>query len=568
MASVDGARTLVASSDETFTNVCGPCHSEGFEKQALRYCEDCEEFLCFSCEISHKRFKSFKAHTILSDHELPSRRRKTQDDSDKIVCVCESNKEAIYFCCNHEEVFGQICMTIKHRKCNTSLLSETDEKYSISWLNQIQEEMQNLSIKFEEFESVRASDLQKLQSMNEECLKEMQNFRKEINQSLDTLEQNTQHNLDKENHCQNHDIKHHIDTCSTTTKTIKVDSELIEHALQSKSKEKMFETSVKVSGRLKDYKVLLSDIQLEAREPFLFFEINTKPLEMLNNVDALGYLRIKEDDRAKANILKDRSCTSIEQVNLDLSKGKTTPWITGCIFIPNGEVILCDFNNKLVIVLDRAFNLVKALLLSESPWDVSIIDEDDLIVSCPNGERLQIIRQQPSLTVGRVIKLGAMCWGLAVVGNQIYVSCHRAPGDGEIRVISHSGNLNRIIGKSLELIGPSYISVSTVTGHIFVSDWKTCLLSCLKPDAQMVYQYSNPDLHGLKGIYVDEGDNVVVCGRDTDNVYIVSSDGKEHKTILPLNKAIPQPCCVAYRPKDRTLLVGSYKTSTLSICKF
>ena len=47
------------------------------------------------------------------------------------------------------------------------------------------------------------------------------------------------------------------------------------------------------------------------------------------------------------------------------------------------------------------------------------------------------------MKAGRVIQSDKMCWGVAVVGNEIYVSCHYNPSEGEVRGLDLSDNLKR-----------------------------------------------------------------------------------------------------------------------------
>ena len=68
MASVDGSRSYLASSDEAIQNACGPCKDDGETKEAKYLCEFCKIYLCFDCRKDHKTFKATKNHTVVSAH--------------------------------------------------------------------------------------------------------------------------------------------------------------------------------------------------------------------------------------------------------------------------------------------------------------------------------------------------------------------------------------------------------------------------------------------------------------------------------------------------------------------
>ena len=575
MASVvNVSRSKLIASDEIYTKFCNPCNSDGFERQAARYCQDCNEFLCLKCTESHKRFKNLKNHQILTANEIPRTTGDCPESHDEILCVCEQTSEATGYCETHNEVICETCKTLKHRKCNNWSLAKKSASYTAVKLNKIQEEVKEMENKFEQFKQKRSSDLQELLNMKEKCLNEIKGFRKELDNLLDTLEQSIKRDLETRVREQRQEIEHHIDSCLTTIKTIKADSKLVYDAKQSDRKDKMFVTDIKISTRFEDYKALLQDVKTETKKPILAFERDKKLVEMLSNIGAMGQVIFQEGvepkkapNKTRSNVVIDKHVINSEQVIINSSDDVTTPWVTGCTFMPNGQALLCDYNNKKAKLLDYKLTPIGSLNLQDRPWDASSVDSSNVIVSFPLGRILQIIQVLPSLKAGRVIQVKKMCWGVTVVGDDIYVACHKGPGDGEVQIITDNGIVNKIITRLANLSGPSYISVSRSTRNIYVADWKTSLLSRFKSDGGIVFQYSNPDLHGLKGIYADAEDNIVACGRDTNNIYIVSSNGKEHKTLLPVKDGIPGPCCVTYRPDDSILIVGCYKNNNLYVFK-
>ena len=48
--------------------------------------------------------------------------------------------------------------------------------------------------------------------------------------------------------------------------------------------------------------------------------------------------------------------------------------ISGCCFMPGGELFLCDSSNNKIELLDHSLSVVDSLDLSEEPWDVAAVD--------------------------------------------------------------------------------------------------------------------------------------------------------------------------------------------------
>ena len=62
MDSVDGAKGVKVSSDESFAIDCDPCEYNHISKKAAAYCQDYEEYLCEPCKTAHEKLKLTRSH--------------------------------------------------------------------------------------------------------------------------------------------------------------------------------------------------------------------------------------------------------------------------------------------------------------------------------------------------------------------------------------------------------------------------------------------------------------------------------------------------------------------------
>lgn len=101
--------------------------------------------------------------------------------------------------------------------------------------------------------------------------------------------------------------------------------------------------------------------------------------------------------------------------------------------------------------------------------------------------------------------------------------------------------------------------------RFFVADGTASTVTCLTSEGHMVYQYKDRDLKGPRGIYVDDEDNIIVCGKESSTVQVVTAAGKKHKTLLTAFDfgIIENPCPVAYRCTNRSLIIGFYGQNEL-----
>lgn len=575
MSSVDGARSLNVASDEIFENACGPCKYDGVNKEGTKYCNDCEDFLCQTCTDSHKRFKTTRNHTILSVKDASKSMIKSQAESCIVMCSCDQNLETTIYCEDHDEVICQTCKAVKHRRCNTCSLTEKSASYDIKKLHSVIEKTNTLQAKIQNFQADRNSDIQTLDRLTEDCKQQIKSCRDEFNSFFNTLEENMLSGLETCASEQRQVIQRLMSTCLTTNQLLASDSKLLKAANTSGKKDKMFASDVRISSRLRECHTVLQDLHEEAEPPILEFKENNKLMEMRKEIKELGTVNGKHfpcnETHEKGFV--DLKVSNRRQFNIKLPGDEKRPWITGCAFMPDGDLVLCDCNNNTIKVLNSSFEVKGTLKLNWAPWDVSVVNSSNVIATFLSRCQIQFIQVTPKIQEQRVLNLDRKCYGIEVVGNEIFMTCHDSPGEGEIRILDMGGNVKRKIGvnhdqdRSFMFERPSYMTVSQVSGKIFVTDCRLFTVTCLTSDGNIVYQYNDKDLVDKRGLCVDTADNSVVCGQSSNNLQVVTANGKTQSVLLSSDDGIQDPCSVAYRRSDSHLVVGSLDNDNLLVFK-
>ena len=261
-------------------------------------------------------------------------------------------------------------------------------------------------------------------------------------------------------------------------------------------------------------------------------------------------------------------------MNVKTDNDTSTPWITGCTVMPNGHVVLCDRKNAHIKLLDDTWIITDQLKL-QGPRDVSVIDSRHVIVTSPDTKQLHSVQVLPQMKAERIIKLDKACWGVAVSGDEMYITCQNNPGDGEVRVLDLNGTLKRRLGihqdESYLFKCPNYITVNTF-GEIFVSDTNTNTITCLTSSGSVTYEYKDDDMRRTGGLICNSGDNILVCGVNSQNTHVihVTADGKKNRTLLSSNDGLREPWSIAYKASEYILVIGcgcygSYKVLLLKL---
>ena len=166
---------------------------------------------------------------------------------------------------------------------------------------------------------------------------------------------------------------------------------------------------------------------------------------------------------------------------------------------------------------------------------------------------------------GGTIAVGKQCWGVDVADDLIYVSCYTTgktgKEDGEVRVYTTIGNMLKsffIYGLgSHNLKRLDYIGVSRSGDKIFVSDSKTNTVMCVTVDKKVVFEFQDPELLCPKGLFVDDNDNVIVCGKVSKNIHVITTGAYQHKVLTDTMHF--KPISVSFKPSDGKLVVGLFK---------
>ena len=620
MASVGGSKSVYASSDDGSSFDCSPCNYEGVKKEAKLYCLQCQDYLCDSCKSAHQKISATRHHKVVSGSEMPSKQENKSNEGIKgeVQCPC-SGKGITIYCKDHNEVMCVDCKTLKHRNCKTSTVDDVCGDLGTTDINETKERMNALKTKLETLHQSRNEDTENLTVQAAECRDKVEEFKAELIQKIEEL---TNTALDDIANCdreQRQTIEQHINTCGTALNRMEIDYKPFEEAVTARVHPRIFIHNLQLKKTLEQIDNILQDIDKEAGAPGISFEFDetlnmtnvqslgvvrstsTIPKEThpviaetlkMTNVQSLGVVRststipkesrpviaetLKMTNVQSLGVVRSSSTTaketlpvianlkikSIEKVDVMFPADQNTPRITGSLFLPNGELILCDYSiNSSVKVLNADFTQKEQLKLPSQPWDLCLMENDEIVITQPNTKQLLFMKVVPKLQIGSSTSLDQTCYGVAVHNGLIYVSF----GNGEIRILDRTGQQQRNVYSGFSFQTPNYISVMP-TGMVYVSERGGDNVRVLK-DGKEISNYSSVTV-GISsplGVYIDGAENILVCELNSHNLRIIDAKGNTSKVILSETDGLQRPRTVSVKPNDNTLIVGGY-AETIVVC--
>ena len=315
---------------------------------------------------------------------------------------------------------------------------------------------------------------------------------------------------------------------------------------------------------------ITEEITKEVYQPHISFECN--PAIAITGDQDLGIVKCHSTRTLQQKGFDEMSVTARNQVNVKVqSDDAEYACITGSAFLPSGQLILCDWSNKKLKLLDENLQMKESIDVPGHLWDIAVVNQHQVIVTFPGLQYLQFIQVTPSLALGHTVDLGMDCKGVAVSRESIYI-LFSVSGEGKIGIYDLTGKKKRIIdqynGKDGKVLikGPLYIAVSNdekifVSGRDVQSSTRT--VYCLESSGNVLYTVSNPLFKNCSGISVDENENLLVCDWRSHRVFLITKDGKEVREFLTEKDGLLYPYTVSFRRSDGTLVVGGSHNNIL-----
>ena len=134
-------------------------------------------------------------------------------------------------------------------------------------------------------------------------------------------------------------------------------------------------------------------------------------------------------------------------VNVRDSNDKRSPQVTGCAFLSQSRVVICEQANMRVKILDtgNSYKIVDSLEFPSDARDVTVVDSKTIIVTLTDHKSLQYVDLEPKMKPGRILLLPKMPLAVEYFNGELFVACKtpRKNGTGEILVLDKEGIVKR-----------------------------------------------------------------------------------------------------------------------------
>lgn len=171
--------------------------------------------------------------------------------------------------------------------------------------------------------------------------------------------------------------------------------------------------------------------------------------------------------------------------------------------------------------------------------------ENEVLVTLSDVRKV-IVLDSDSLEIKQSLSVDCRCYGIATSGNTTVIGTRES-----IVMFQDLSDKN-----SCRTLSTEYENIDDVVldkdGNVIVSNYSEGIVKKLDKSGKMLFKYSHKELKKPFGLTVDGYGHIFANGNDTNNIHIVSNDGK----IIRILKGVQSPRCIKFLRGTYRFLVG------------
>ncbi|CAC5367924.1 unnamed protein product [Mytilus coruscus] len=555
-------------------SICGICDLRHLSNLSTHWCQDCDEALCSECKEHHTLLKATRGHTTIPIDDY----QKLPAFITDIKQYCDIHNEKYQnYCQRHECPICYKCIQ-DHAKCTESILPlETVVTHSKTSqiFQDLNQSVSDLQSNITQMRSAREDNLAKLADQCKSAVKKIREFRIKVNHHLDAVEKTllTQFQ-DAESKC-SQQIKEVIKSLNEVESEISNFDNILQGIKQHASELQVYlatrEIEKQVSEKEKNFNSMMENKRFDNFTVSL--EIDTKMKNILSDVKMFGTVSIEtvptnykliNGKSRKAQIVTnvryfdDIRLTEIRKFDSGSRK------VTGCAFLSDGRMVFTEYEGRRLFVMKADGNLdFEVPMKRNKTFAVTVVDATTVAVSSgmpdPNEKACIQIINIKSREVTKTIYTESWCYGVVCVDDKL-IFCGFKPT--RVYEVDLKTNTQIVISSTISLGIWSNITYLD-KNQLYVTCAYTHTVTCCDNKGNVIWAYTDViNMKAPRGIAVDKNGNVFVASENSNNVIMISNDGKHAKQILDTNDGLYEPFAVQYDRSTNRLLVGNCKGMT------
>ncbi|XP_052219663.1 E3 ubiquitin-protein ligase TRIM22-like [Dreissena polymorpha] len=397
---------------------------------------------------------------------------------DDILELCEEHRteKLTMFCEDHEKLLCHVCHLRNHRQCSQVVLLADKVKSAKQRMNvtQMTKTMEQLQKSLQDIVDREKQNKKYLKASYDLVLKEILDFRRQINVNLDLLQQNTLRELETKHASANASLEDHLQKCLQFISKLKGFGTKLKGNLPP---ERSFITFRKCLDHTAAADSLLNSM-INNNGAYMKLLPNSELLQCLADCTDLGKItsRIGEQKHDfhpnKIVSIHDKS-----QYNVRTATDSRNCSITGICETSNGELVISDFHNCSVKLLNQAYEVIDQVKLPTHPCSMCNISSVEIAVTVCNNKTYTLNgihffqADNENITQIKVFKINHICYGIAYHDAELFVTSGTAlyqyTMDGRLfKKLYDTSKDGTVVGVGVSLDGKRIYVTDVINGKL------------------------------------------------------------------------------------------------------
>ncbi|KAH3793064.1 hypothetical protein DPMN_146567 [Dreissena polymorpha] len=497
---------------------------------------------------------------LLKDHAVSA---KSDGDSwyvankvDDNIEFCEDHtiQKLTMFCEDHEQLLCNLCLLLNHRQCSKvfTLAEQAKSNSQRIPLVQVTKGIEKSQKRLKDMVDRGKDNIKSLKASYEQIYEEILDERRQINENLDRLQQNTIRELQSIHERLNNSIEDDTKRCLECISKLKIYGAKLKDIIIP---ERTFITLRKCIDQTAAADSLLKSM-IKKDGTDIKFQPNRELIQFHADCTDFGKIIIGDPqhnvDPNKIVSIEDKS-----EYNVRTATDKYSCSITGICTTSNGDLVIADCHNNCVKLLNQAYKVIDQVQLPTCPWSMCSISSFEMAVTVSEQEadalnEIHLLRVDGGKIIRKqVLEMNHVCYGIAHVDAEVFVTSGTAlyeyTMEGRLvkKLYEDSTDECRVLG----------VGVSPDGKMIYVTDGTDDKLLTLTMDGTVTATFQDSAFKHDKitdNIHVAATGQVFVYGDNS-----ISQVDTVGKTILnTISVDIAKPASVYFNEVTRKLIVG------------
>ena len=557
----------VSGRKATLDDLCKPCVRAGTRVVAKSLCEQCDERLCDSCVVFHQSSRATRDHTItrnMLNHNPRQEEGNGQAEKD-IMCQKHFGKPIEFYCAGHKRVFCYVCSAVEHREtvCKVNYIPEISDRYlegidCSSRIHRIDTFLNNCLAT----QRQASNSLNQFQDSLTEALRQIETFRNDINTTLDNWEGDLKDSLDKKRRSSFVLSPTNLERFSELKEELEQLQTRIIQQRSAQNTDRLFIELIQAESVLEENEKAITNFNNPGLN-VVRFRKNERIESMLRSEVGLGVLEASPVSRSRtdsgaSSMSNDSRAIARKDVNVKMRIEKRTSWITSIVALPGQKLVVADYNNHSIKLVDVVTDkVISRAILTSGPWEMTALPNNTLVVSLFDEEALEFLCiSENKVKSLRKVQTGGRCQGVAYCEKGIVVTFITPPKfhiyDVNGRVFFASPEMNK-------LRGMFHISITRDNQYIVVGNDDTNSILKLDFTGKVCAEYKDLSINSPRGLDCHEDGSIFVCSKKDNSVLRVSADMKQRTVVMRREESstvIKNPYAVFYEQTNALLYLS------------